>query len=838
MPTLTAAEVPESMRQLVELLRTHRISYSTISAVASQLSGSLVQPATARSVALDGSAPRGAQDVQMMLSDLCKDTSVVFVMRLRCFKDSLPLESYDFVKIGSALMELRSFREEFGVNASISGCLGFFGDKPADFDSRTAALARSTKLLLSRLKESHELELISVCHSNESRLRVAHRFPEVVNFDSTYSTNCYDYPVAFVIGVDGERKSANWMTILMRDESTVSCNWVFSTTLPLMLGATTHSIHLVMTDQDKQFGAAVESAKIHGHLNPHLLHLFCYWHAISAPFAKLPNEHFIKSVISRWVASLGLRVESESEFNESLKRLQSYLADLRTNAQITPALHEAIIDWLSVALSKRDYWAKYRRRGITHLNITTTAHSEAENSAMKRSGGKLKLSLRELFRSETARLEFRGNMREFSKWKHMMTALSPRGSLGLNDAQQQISGQLTHFALKQLKFEVGRSHHQTVHWDSEHSRFFVSSTMPDCDCPIDGNCTCIQSDIQEYQREASGLLRDAIAGTAEPDVSVVNAAAAALPYGYSRVYQPRASPIPRFARVRVVALHDGRLFCSCARFYALRMVCSHVLAINQGMLVRSDIPLRNWADYQAGVYDAHPQLFPRPIFDPVLAPSLHVEPSSHQIISIADLDAEEESGDANIVTAALSDDDGDETEGGGRVSNQEGSVCGTTSSRHERYARAHLVFDNLFKLTMKYFGSGNGFDEAMIMAGNWATQLEQHRRILNRSFVDGVARASSQTSIIEPANHRSSDSQNDSRNLDDDDDEDGSDSMQLTQVQPAVYDMSSTTRSNRRFRGSHEKRSSSAGQGAQMSTFGMSHRFSTRSQARLPNVNA
>jgi hypothetical protein len=62
--------------------------------------------------------------------------------------------------------------------------------------------------------------------TDQSSLLLASLYPEVLIMDTTCKTNMFNFPLAFLVGVDAENKSQNWLTSLLPNQQRSTFNWL------------------------------------------------------------------------------------------------------------------------------------------------------------------------------------------------------------------------------------------------------------------------------------------------------------------------------------------------------------------------------------------------------------------------------------------------------------------------------------------------------------------------------------------------------------------------------------------------------------------------------------
>ncbi|TXG55842.1 hypothetical protein EZV62_017155 [Acer yangbiense] len=94
-------------------------------------------------------------------------------------------------------------------------------------------------------------------------------FGDVISFNSTYRTNCYNRPLVIFVGVNNHTKTTIFGFGLLVDEMIETYTWILQTFLEAMHGKCPIS---VVTDSDRAMGKAISLVM------PSAVHRLCSWH--------------------------------------------------------------------------------------------------------------------------------------------------------------------------------------------------------------------------------------------------------------------------------------------------------------------------------------------------------------------------------------------------------------------------------------------------------------------------------------------------------------------------------------------------------------------------------
>ena len=125
-----------------------------------------------------------------------------------------------------------------------------------------------------------ESQLESVIFSTKMMQQYYSRYNDVIFLDTTYSTNKYNLPAAFISTLDNRGKNIILAVAFLKDEKKETFLWLFKAFLKLQ---NNKSFNIILTDYDKAMDAALE--ELITDMKLPTTHLLCHWHL---------NNNFIK----------------------------------------------------------------------------------------------------------------------------------------------------------------------------------------------------------------------------------------------------------------------------------------------------------------------------------------------------------------------------------------------------------------------------------------------------------------------------------------------------------------------------------------------------------------
>lgn len=179
----------------------------------------------------------------------------------------------------------------FQVQASGLGNVGCIDKDIQNYrrDKREAIKEKDAQFLYERLKQLQEMDpAFFFTIEKDLQYRITHvfwadptfrnsysDFGDVVTFDTTYMTNCYNLIFDAFVGLNHHGQSILFDCALLLNETFDSFVWFFNNWLQAMLGAPPKSI---ITDEDRAMTNAIK------YVMPNTCHHFCLWHILE----KLP----------------------------------------------------------------------------------------------------------------------------------------------------------------------------------------------------------------------------------------------------------------------------------------------------------------------------------------------------------------------------------------------------------------------------------------------------------------------------------------------------------------------------------------------------------------------
>ena len=208
-------------------------------------------------------------------------------------------------------------------------------------------------------------------------------YPEVIQIDTTAISNSENLPLAFIVGVDGENHSNNWMYGILPNQRRLTFIWVMMTVIPLFLGPVVCSaIHCIVSDGDRQLCDSISFAireRMYGGGN--CVHLLCYWHTINLYLLEnargISGEHLTE--IKHRLKSMATDCETMDDFSLKWNSLEKYVDSCGPGC-----IPSSLSDALLTIHSKADKWSCAYYPHLRNFGEITSGRSEAENMHHKK----------------------------------------------------------------------------------------------------------------------------------------------------------------------------------------------------------------------------------------------------------------------------------------------------------------------------------------------------------------------------------------------------------------------------------------------------------------------
>ncbi|KAK0586913.1 hypothetical protein LWI29_014328 [Acer saccharum] len=182
-------------------------------------------------------------------------------------------------------------------------------------------------------------------------------FGDVISFDSTYRTNCYNRPLVIFVGVNNHTKTTIFGFGLLVDETVETYTWILQTFLEAMHGKCPIS---VVTDGDRAMGKAISLVM------PAAVHRLCSWHLERNVQTNVGDNGFTQAFTHCMLTYM-----TESEFETQwLKAIETF--GVQQN------------EWVKLMYCKRKLWAETFLRNTFFGGLRSTQRSESINSFLNR----------------------------------------------------------------------------------------------------------------------------------------------------------------------------------------------------------------------------------------------------------------------------------------------------------------------------------------------------------------------------------------------------------------------------------------------------------------------
>ncbi|KAL7172245.1 hypothetical protein ACSBR2_031857 [Camellia fascicularis] len=189
----------------------------------------------------------------------------------------------------------------------------------------------------------------------DARSRAAFKeFGDVVTFDTTYSVNKYDMPLALFVGMNHHGQLTLLGCALISSEDTETFTWLFQSWLTCMSGCPPSAI---ITDQDQAMKKAIEI------VFPNARHRWCLWHIMKKMPEKLRGCGQYESV-KFCMQNVVYDSLTKEEFEESWGRfIEKYKIERN--------------EWLLGLYDERHRWVPAFVKDIFWAGMSTTQRSES-----------------------------------------------------------------------------------------------------------------------------------------------------------------------------------------------------------------------------------------------------------------------------------------------------------------------------------------------------------------------------------------------------------------------------------------------------------------------------
>jgi hypothetical protein len=211
--------------------------------------------------------------------------------------------------------------------------------------------------------------------SDEPNLLASALYPEVFQLDTTANTNLYNYPLLFLVGVNGENQGDNWVTSLLPDQTRLTFLWLLSYVLPKFVGPSLGGVQVIISDGDAQITSAIDYCIAAGVFPTKAYRLLCFWHTIN-----LPIQNCLGYLGGDMCAHLTFvlkqiaRTASKPKVHELWNAISETLDELSS-----PAYRQGARDVLENIRSKEAHWCRAWFPDARNYDEITSGRSETEN---------------------------------------------------------------------------------------------------------------------------------------------------------------------------------------------------------------------------------------------------------------------------------------------------------------------------------------------------------------------------------------------------------------------------------------------------------------------------
>jgi hypothetical protein len=295
--------------------------------------------------------------------------------------------------------------------------------------------------------------------SDGDSLISASLYPEVLQLDTTCKTNLYNFPLTFLVGVNGENKSENWLTGLLPNEKRTTFIWLLHAMLPLFLGTALEGLQTVISDGNNEIIDAINYTIDSKVFPSGTVRLLCYWHTIPL---FLSNElPFISSEMSKclkdYLFEMATKCDTFKEVEYYWEAINIYVKRKITNEGKRVKIDEVLLH----IQSKQAYWCRAWYPNARNFGEVTSGRVETENLHHKKDD---QVHSRSSLKQTAEADHFRMERRKVQKQVKMLSSLRHPILETIKDQSLPpwVYEKLTHYGAKLFEEQWALSHNYIV----------------------------------------------------------------------------------------------------------------------------------------------------------------------------------------------------------------------------------------------------------------------------------------------------------------------------------------------------------------------------------------
>lgn len=462
-------------------------------------------------------------------------------------------------------------------------------------------------------------QFLAIVFSFVDTIVFSRRFPETIAIDTTMGSNKAAKPFAIAIGVGGDLKSFMPACGFLNGETVRDFSFLL-TGFQLLLGKEwLKSIHVISSDGDDQLKRAIEIFKINGLLHSGVQHRRDIFHIVHQKMTKIYALHFasdggVGNIVRKWISTWCYELESSEALAASKDALLSYLDNKRmaNSTNFTEQQCELLKQFVTDLHRDSPLFAKCTRMTLVTIGQHGTGRVEAENNLLKNGGAKkitgyssLVAIVQKIHGMGKLRMESTNVSAAFSE----TTVLDPRRLYAVIVTQQiarrQKFERIRLLVSARERIELVKSR-ETRNELIDNAVQAYGNHLPDEKkiLALEESCPCLNRvhskvarllilevwcliDWCQKVRLFISLCRQLVR-TDGLEVSRLNGSFV-VKAPILRLSNP---PWPKYPKVRIVKVVEGRLSCPCGFQVNYLLPCRHILAINRWRFGVSDIHFR------------------------------------------------------------------------------------------------------------------------------------------------------------------------------------------------------------------------------------------------------
>jgi hypothetical protein len=294
----------------------------------------------------------------VLIAEICEKESVLFnILKKKNYSNSDSLPSSFHVSSAPQLSTSGStidFIPESQIGFSNVNATSVNSDSLSSLSPQTLVETFGNEWEFLFPDDAETLKFNGCVWSDEMNLISASLYPEVIQVDTTCKTNLYNYPLTFVVGVNGENKTQNWITGLLPDQKRKTFIWLLDTVLPIFLGHALLSVQTIISDGDNQLMNAIQFCiSSSSHYDRKVCQLLCFWHTVSLVISnKLGFLGSVNCASLKYYCKIIADCQSQQQVEEYWKEINDFLDKVTQHKSVFAR------NVMTSIKSKQQYWSR------------------------------------------------------------------------------------------------------------------------------------------------------------------------------------------------------------------------------------------------------------------------------------------------------------------------------------------------------------------------------------------------------------------------------------------------------------------------------------------------